>query len=224
VDMCELAKNSVKQSGYEYSVKQQWLGADFHVPGERGNTMVKTNVPDRREEFRYRTLLEEQQMVERYAHLGDEGRESVNGAPSEKENLTTQRSPGLSARANTISSTANTESRHAAFASLPSTARGQSSQGDTHSPYLGPGSAASSQILPGPSIPSTLADVAWQVDGIRDSHLSGSEPRYFPGIVTRSQRRNSTRQSSAHESDDNWARLKKSPTRDSHAEVESQEG
>lgn len=62
VDMCELAKNSVKQSGYEYSVKQHWLGPNFLKPGFRGNTMVKTNVPDRREEFRYRTLEEERQM------------------------------------------------------------------------------------------------------------------------------------------------------------------
>lgn len=62
VDMCELAKNSVKQSGYEFSIKQQWLGPNFHLPGAAGNSMDKTNVPDRREEFRYRTLREEQQM------------------------------------------------------------------------------------------------------------------------------------------------------------------
>lgn len=62
VDMCELAKNSVKQSGYEFSIKQHWLGPNFLTPGFRGNTMVKTNVPDRREEFRYRTLREEQKM------------------------------------------------------------------------------------------------------------------------------------------------------------------
>jgi AMP deaminase len=62
VDMCELAKNSVKQSGYERSIKQQWLGPDFDAPGTSGNTMVKTNVPDRREEFRYRTLREEMEM------------------------------------------------------------------------------------------------------------------------------------------------------------------
>ena len=62
VDMCELAKNSVKQSGYEFSIKQQWLGQNFHLPGARGNTMVKTNVPDRREEFRYHTLMEERRM------------------------------------------------------------------------------------------------------------------------------------------------------------------
>ena len=62
VDMCELAKNSVKQSGYEFSVKQQWLGPTCNLPGASGNTMVKTNVPDRREEFRHRTLVEERKM------------------------------------------------------------------------------------------------------------------------------------------------------------------
>ncbi|PHH78515.1 hypothetical protein CDD83_3975 [Cordyceps sp. RAO-2017] len=59
VDMCELAKNSVKQSGYEACIKRRWLGPNFDKPGKEGNKMVKTNVPDRREEFRYRTLLQE---------------------------------------------------------------------------------------------------------------------------------------------------------------------
>ncbi|ROT36980.1 AMP deaminase [Sodiomyces alkalinus F11] len=68
VDMCELAKNSVKQSGYERSIKEQWLGPDFHLPGKAGNRMVKTNVPDRREEFRYRTLQDERSLIERYAN------------------------------------------------------------------------------------------------------------------------------------------------------------
>ncbi len=62
VDMCELAKNSVVQSGYEFSIKQQWLGADFYKPGIAGNMMVKTNIPDRRQHFRYSTLREEWQM------------------------------------------------------------------------------------------------------------------------------------------------------------------
>lgn len=59
VDMCELAKNSVKQSGYEASIKRMWLGSNFDRPGRGGNMMVKTNVPDRREEFRSHTLLQE---------------------------------------------------------------------------------------------------------------------------------------------------------------------
>ncbi|UKZ80023.1 AMP deaminase [Trichoderma virens FT-333] len=66
-DMCELAKNSVKQSGYEAAVKEQWLGPNFDKPGKEGNTMAKTNVPDRREEFRYHTLLTEREVLSRYA-------------------------------------------------------------------------------------------------------------------------------------------------------------
>ncbi|KAI4869297.1 AMP deaminase [Hypoxylon rubiginosum] len=66
VDMCELAKNSVRQSGYEYSIKQQWLGEKFNLPGKEGNKMAKTNVPDRREEFRYHTWVEEHRMISSY--------------------------------------------------------------------------------------------------------------------------------------------------------------
>lgn len=66
VDMCELAKNSVKQSGYESSIKRQWLGPHYELPGKLGNVMVKTNVPDRREEFRYQTLLQERDVLRRY--------------------------------------------------------------------------------------------------------------------------------------------------------------
>ncbi len=51
VDMCELAKNSVLQSGYEHQIKQQWLGPNYHLPGNTD----KSNVPKRREEFRYDT-------------------------------------------------------------------------------------------------------------------------------------------------------------------------
>lgn len=35
----------------------------------------------------------------------------------------------------------------------------------------------------------------------RDLHLSGHEPRYYPGMVSRSQRRDSMRRESGHESD-----------------------
>ncbi|TDZ36269.1 AMP deaminase [Colletotrichum trifolii] len=63
VDMCELAKNSVKQSGFESAIKEQWLGSHYKLPGKAGNAMVKTNVPDRREEFRYQTLIEERDII-----------------------------------------------------------------------------------------------------------------------------------------------------------------
>ncbi|KAI9662130.1 MAG: AMP deaminase [Alyxoria varia] len=66
VDMCELAKNSVEQSGFEHILKQHWLGGDYALPGARGNDTTKCNVPDLRESFRHETLMAELQMIERY--------------------------------------------------------------------------------------------------------------------------------------------------------------
>ncbi|KAH6604954.1 amp deaminase [Trichoderma cornu-damae] len=80
VDMCELAKNSVRQSGYEKAIKKQWLGQDFEKPGKEGNKMVKTNVPDRREEFRYHTLLQERDILNRYLAYGSGDEFTANGA------------------------------------------------------------------------------------------------------------------------------------------------
>ena len=59
VDMSELAKHSVEQSGFEHAVKQHWLGANYHLPGQAGNDTRKTNVPDIREGFRHEALMQE---------------------------------------------------------------------------------------------------------------------------------------------------------------------
>ncbi|KAK6426911.1 AMP deaminase [Oleoguttula sp. CCFEE 5521] len=66
VDMCELAKHSVIQSGYEHVVKQRWLGPNYHLPGVAGNDMAKVNVPNIREAFRHETWLQEMAMIDRY--------------------------------------------------------------------------------------------------------------------------------------------------------------
>lgn len=62
VDMCELAKNSVLQSGFEHALKQRWLGPDFSLPGVMGNNVAKSNVPDIREAYRHETLMQELSM------------------------------------------------------------------------------------------------------------------------------------------------------------------
>ena len=62
VDMCELAKHSVEQSGFEHVVKQRWLGASYHLAGVSGNDVKKVNVPDIREAFRHETLMQEHAM------------------------------------------------------------------------------------------------------------------------------------------------------------------
>lgn len=59
VDMCELAKHSVDQSGFELALKQRWLGPQSYLPGVAGNNVAKSNVPDIREAFRHETLIGE---------------------------------------------------------------------------------------------------------------------------------------------------------------------
>ncbi|WFD28115.1 AMP deaminase [Malassezia nana] len=58
-DMCELARNSVWQSGWENEIKRHWLGRHYFVPGARGNDISKTNVPDVRLQYRHETLQQE---------------------------------------------------------------------------------------------------------------------------------------------------------------------
>lgn len=58
-DMCELARNSVLQSGFEDRVKVHWLGPNYHEEGVLGNDVSRTNVPDIRVSFRHESLVNE---------------------------------------------------------------------------------------------------------------------------------------------------------------------
>ncbi|OJJ30056.1 hypothetical protein ASPWEDRAFT_46792 [Aspergillus wentii DTO 134E9] len=80
VDMCELAKHSVMQSGFELSLKERWLGTDCCWPGVTGNNVAKSNVPDIRKAFRHETLLGELSLIERYSMRAD--RTSSNIPPT----------------------------------------------------------------------------------------------------------------------------------------------
>lgn len=62
-DMCELARNSVLQSGWEMELKRHWLGKHFYLPGPRGNVVSKSNVPSIRLRFREQTLREELDLI-----------------------------------------------------------------------------------------------------------------------------------------------------------------
>jgi AMP deaminase len=66
--MCELARNSVLQSGWENKIKKHWIGKSWYSPGVAGNDMQKTNVPNIRVAFRHETLMEELNMLSRYAY------------------------------------------------------------------------------------------------------------------------------------------------------------
>ncbi|KAG9233325.1 hypothetical protein BJ875DRAFT_378876 [Amylocarpus encephaloides] len=210
VDMCELAKNSVKQSGYEHAVKQRWLGPDYSLPGVRGNFMAKSNVPNIREGFRHETLLQELAMIERYTRIAT----PITALPPKTEHTTplataqAPDSPVPSKQAHAGSSAMSVESAvppyqpfPAQAARIPQSLSQLRLDGSAGSPTQHPHRMSS------PHLASIAREPSWPLESFSDLHLSGSEPRIFPGLVSRSQtltgRRDSVvRKSSASETDE----------------------
>ncbi|KZV19613.1 AMP deaminase [Dorcoceras hygrometricum] len=51
-DLCEIARNSVYQSGFSHALKSHWIGKEYFKRGPDGNDIRRTNVPHIRLEFR----------------------------------------------------------------------------------------------------------------------------------------------------------------------------
>nr|XP_043635521.1 probable AMP deaminase [Erigeron canadensis] len=62
-DLCEIARNSVYQSGFSHAQKSHWIGQEYYKTGPDGNDIRKTNVPRIRLEFRDMVWKEEMQQV-----------------------------------------------------------------------------------------------------------------------------------------------------------------
>lgn len=62
LDLCEVARNSVWQSGFEHALKQQWLGPDYRQ-GALGCEPGRCNVTPTRAQFRASRLAAERQFV-----------------------------------------------------------------------------------------------------------------------------------------------------------------
>ncbi|EMT66803.1 AMP deaminase [Fusarium odoratissimum] len=170
VDMCELAKNSVKQSGYELAIKEHWLGRGCNKPGKEGNAMVKTNVPDRREEFRYFTLMQERDVLSKYVTYNAANEPPVQAAGNESkmsESVASLAGQTTGLGVATGNETANVE---------------------TSSPVGHHIAKVASQVGL-----SAGRDQTWPSDPMSDHHLSGTDPRMFPGIFTRGHRTGSHR-------------------------------
>jgi len=58
-DLCELARNSIIQCGFESVIKKYWIGEEYDSKGTQGNDYEKTNVPTARYSYRIETLLNE---------------------------------------------------------------------------------------------------------------------------------------------------------------------
>lgn len=78
--MCELARNSVIQCGWEMKIKQHWIGKKWYQPGPAGNDMQKTNVPNIRLAFRYETLREELAMLDRYSGTTEKAKDTADAS------------------------------------------------------------------------------------------------------------------------------------------------
>jgi AMP deaminase len=59
-DLCEISNNSVRQSGYERNIKENWIGKDY----DKGNDQIHSNVPNIRFSYRKDTLNRELEFVE----------------------------------------------------------------------------------------------------------------------------------------------------------------
>nr|PNR52646.1 hypothetical protein PHYPA_009020 [Physcomitrium patens] len=67
-DLCEIARNSVYQSGFSHESKVRWIGPNYYKRGPLGNDIHKTNVPHMRVNFRHEVWKDELL----YVHLGEE--------------------------------------------------------------------------------------------------------------------------------------------------------
>ncbi|CAL3967021.1 unnamed protein product [Diplocarpon coronariae] len=215
VDMCELAKNSVIQSGFEHAIKQRWLGQDYHLPGVKGNTMAKTNVPNIREGFRHETLLQELAMIARYTSVATPATavlSKVEHPPYIPQQA--PQSPVSSMKAN-VSTTGHPEPGQQTYQHLPAqAARIPTSHSQAPLDIIQAGTSRASSTLASPHM-SGLGEA------FNDLNLSASEPRIFPGVVSRTQRRDTARKSSMSETDEIVERKGKVVSLDGAVEEES---
>jgi AMP deaminase len=211
VDMCELAKNSVVQSGFEHAAKQRWLGSEYHLHGVAGNNVAKSNVPNIREAFRHETLLQELSMIDRYTS-STTATQPVSSAtiPFPKPYWYESQGPASpTVSMQTNPSATNLYMQDPSQAYLPAavlpppnhqvqTARIPSSHSskDVRGLETARFPTNSSTF----ARPSSLKTADGQMDG-RVSYANAAEPRIFPGMAPAQTRRGSARQGSSSEKD-----------------------
>ncbi|KAF2831548.1 AMP deaminase [Ophiobolus disseminans] len=229
VDMCELAKHSVEQSGFEHIVKQKWLGANYHLPGVAGNDMARSNVPSVREAFRHETLMQELAMIDRYTRAAQTNRNDLtmsNLQPTAEAPQTPKSLQATHPGSPTASTSKMAEQGH--FSSLPPGAI-SGPLGPVQQARLNP-SASATDMATMPTSPTSTRDSGFehprrsstvtinpstmsapqpqqsQGDGealgltrTTSSATLDGEPRIFPGVVSRSTRRSSMRSSAVED-------------------------
>ncbi|KAJ4345522.1 AMP deaminase [Didymosphaeria variabile] len=202
VDMCELAKHSVEQSGFEHVIKQRFLGQNYHLPGVAGNDVAKSNVPSIREAFRHETLISELAMIERYTRASQSSTSALTtsnlqptfGQPQTpvSNHATHPGSPVASLI--THPSNANLQDGQQGF-SLPPAHQSPMHPAQQARIPSGPQGESRTQ----PASPTRTKDQEFS-NGMQRTQsvvtIDGAEPRMFPGVVSRHGRRRSSIRSS----------------------------
>ncbi|KAJ8612487.1 hypothetical protein MRB53_037416 [Persea americana] len=213
VDMCELAKHSVEQSGFEHAMKQRWLGQNYHLPGVAGNDTSKVNVPDIREAFRHETLLQELAMIDRYAQPTATHRLSLDNLPQSTDKFNASSSIAIASHtgigrheaspwhAGQAAQSPSTQHQHSRLPkpALPQQAARMpqhSSSSDLPQTYsshrIGRSSSnlASAVNFDSPlqrNMSGDMGDGAQLTTVTSRSHIDGSEPKLVPGMMTRAE-------------------------------------
>nr|KAK5448588.1 AMP deaminase [Exophiala xenobiotica] len=186
VDMCELAKHSVDQCGFELALKRRWLGKYCYLPGVLGNDVAKSNVPDVREAFRHETLKAEHAFIARYTRDYSHYDRCTPNLPDPSDLATPidEVYKGLESPRQFYATVAASVTP-AQQARLPQTRSGATTD-------WGTGNTS-------PTRPRTMssATALYPTQSHPDTHISGQEPRAFPGLVHQ-QRRRSLRVSSSN--------------------------
>ncbi|KAK4687094.1 AMP deaminase, partial [Tremellales sp. Uapishka_1] len=107
-DMCELARNSVLQSGWEMQVKKHWIGPHWYLPGAAGNDIHKTNVPNIRLSYRHSTLLEELTLIHHGTH-------APSATPTHLKAQSPASRPGLTTHASDVGAAAMAVTKASVF-------------------------------------------------------------------------------------------------------------
>jgi AMP deaminase len=200
VDMCELAKHSVDQCGFELSLKQRWLGKYCYLPGVLGNDVAKCNVPNVREAFRHETLKAEHAFIARYTqdyHHYDRCTPDLPDlsdatTPVDETYTKALESPRqyYATVADSIppAQAAREREREAAFQSRSNSTA--TFQVPTHA---GQGNISPTRPRRTSSINNLFPVTSNIVSHPADAHISGHETRTFPGLVHQRERRKSLR-------------------------------
>jgi AMP deaminase len=158
-DMCEIARNSVLQSGWEYPWKAHFLGPNYQEPGPDGNDIHFTNVPYIRVQYRFETLRGELELIDGGARAQEEEEERMAAAAA--SSLALHRLPSgqqwMAPPALTIAAAAGNAAAMAAKAAVMAGASGPGARGSAVPPPLPPpGAGATPAVVVAPIIRSII--------------------------------------------------------------------